>query len=798
MKKKLKGKKLREAISLDDIQNRISQAIRERYGENTWVRRVFPDGYAIYEVDDKLFKVSFAIDEDLNVTLGEDAMEVMLDEQYIPIRESFRLVEAKNDEGTEWEVVLIKAGRSGNNFTYPIEVLEDAIPLFEGVRAFAVSDAVHLDDKEKIKKDTHNIVGWFSEVRRVSNELRAKFNIVESADWLIKTMRSAWKKGKKDIVGFSIDALGKAAMKQLDGSLTYMVETIEYVLSVDVVVDPAAGGRILKLVASNSNMPGHSGTFLGEELEMLEKLLKLLEAKRPDLYAKINKDSITEDEVMKLLESAVPKEDVLGELKKLKEAASSKKPDPEGGQKKTKDPDAVDTMLKESQKKLDDAVATIQKQTKLTECATTLKESVGGSGLPRISQDRITKRFKSKVFETPELDDIIKDEKEFLSKLSESGKVRGFGDTIEVGEEQKEKHEHALDGFFAGQNVEKIQRFRTLREAYGNIMGNPGVDASVIFKESYPMALAESPVIRRMAEALTTSSWAQILGDSIARRMLAEYRIPGLDSWRKIVSDVVPVSDFRTQRRMRMGGYGTLAAVGQGDNYENVTSPTDEEATYVVSKRGGIESLTLEMVANDDVGSIRRIPRALARAAAQTLYRFVFDFIKDNAAIYDAVALFHANHGNLGSAALSHGEFFNRRVAMRDQAAYNNSTEVLGLIAQLLLIPAELEDLAFQLSKSEKKIGGNTNERNLFQAAFEYLVIDYWTDANDWAMVANPLDVPTIEIGFFEGREEPELFVQDMQNVGSMFDADKITYKIRHVYGGDVMDHRGFQKNVVA
>ncbi len=135
---------------------------------------------------------------------------------------------------------------------------------------------------------------------------------------------------------------------------------------------------------------------------------------------------------------------------------------------------------------------------------------------------------------------------------------------------------------------------------------------------------------------------------------------------------------------------------------------------------------------------------------------------------------------------------------MRDQAAYNNSTEVLGLIAQLLLIPAELEDLAFQLSKSEKKIGGNTNERNLFQAAFEYLVIDYWTDANDWAMVANPLDVPTIEIGFFEGKEEPELFVQDMQNVGSMFDADKITYKIRHIYSGAVMDFRGFQKNVVA
>ena len=80
----------------------------------------------------------------------------------------------------------------------------------------------------------------------------------------------------------------------------------------------------------------------------------------------------------------------------------------------------------------------------------------------------------------------------------------------------------------------------------------------------------------------------------------------------------------------------------------------------------------------------------------------------------------------------------------------------------------------------------------------EVIVVPYWTDANDWAAVADPRRIPTIEVGFFGGQENPELFVQDMPNVGSLFSNDQITYKIRHIYSGAVMDFRGFYKAVVA
>jgi hypothetical protein len=69
----------------------------------------------------------------------------------------------------------------------------------------------------------------------------------------------------------------------------------------------------------------------------------------------------------------------------------------------------------------------------------------------------------------------------------------------------------------------------------------------------------------------------------------------------------------------------------------------------------------------------------------------------------------------------------------------------------------------------------------------EVIIPAYWTDANDWCTLADPMKLPVLEIGFLDGREEPELFVQDMPNVGSLFSNDLITYKIRHIYSGNVL-----------
>lgn len=105
-----------------------------------------------------------------------------------------------------------------------------------------------------------------------------------------------------------------------------------------------------------------------------------------------------------------------------------------------------------------------------------------------------------------------------------------------------------------------------------------------------------------------------------------------------------------------------------------------------------------------------------------------------------------------------------------------------GMTPRTLLVPLDLEETGYNLFVRDTNLDPDFVQ-NVKPAV---VVVPYWGDANDWCTVADPAKLPAIEVGFLNGREEPELFVQDMPNAGSLFSNDKITYKIRHIYGGAV------------
>ena len=97
-------------------------------------------------------------------------------------------------------------------------------------------------------------------------------------------------------------------------------------------------------------------------------------------------------------------------------------------------------------------------------------------------------------------------------------------------------------------------------------------------------------------------------------------------------------------------------------------------------------------------------------------------------------------------------------------------------------MPCELEETAYNLFQRDTNL-----DADFVQAIKpEVITVAYWSDANDWCTVCDPARLPAVEVGFLHGKEEPELFVQDMPTAGSLFSNDVITYKIRHIYGGTV------------
>ena len=88
---------------------------------------------------------------------------------------------------------------------------------------------------------------------------------------------------------------------------------------------------------------------------------------------------------------------------------------------------------------------------------------------------------------------------------------------------------------------------------------------------------------------------------------------------------------------------------------------------------------------------------------------------------------------------------------------------------------------------------GNSFDARLEAARRRVIVVDLWTDANDWAAVADPRLYPTIGMAFRYG-EAPEIFSVASPTSGLMFSNDVMPVKVRWFYAVGPMDHRGVYK----
>lgn len=669
------------ALSFAEIRDLICQALEAQGGDACCpcIVDIYPD-QVIYSLDDHYYQCTYSIANG-QVVLGEKS-EVEKRVEYIPLKAACTMLAAvEGENGHRWKVKVIEFGPDKAGAIYWDKAkLMAAMPLFEGAKVFALDEAQHMSKSHIFGKSVKNIVGALSNPTADDTAIYAQLVILPSASWLHDNLIGCRNMGISDVYGLSVDISAKVGKRNVGGKSMQVPELVTGV-TVDVVYEPAAGGKFIQLAAAMQTDQKRGTTMDDEKLKKME----------------------------------------------------------------------------------------------VTACRIEMQAELADSKLPAAAQEKLKKQFAGKVFETDELKAAIKLEKEYLDKLTGGGQVLGAG-SVRITTDAHDKNVSMLDDFFSGKQ-------HSFKAAYIQITGDDRVTGDV-------------RAAGNLRAAIQSTTFDQILGDAITRRMLIEYNASGLDSWKKIVS-IVPVLDFRTQRRPRLGGYGDLPTVAQSGAYAALTTPADEEATYSPGKKGGTETITLEAIKNDDVALLKRVPTKLARAASRTLYKFVFDLIGSNPAIYDAVALFHATHANIGTTALAKASLSAGRLAMIKQTEAG-SGEQLGIPPRIIVVPADLEDTAYELTV-QPNLGNFTPTQAdaVRRQTWEVIAVKHWTDVNNWYLVADPADIPTIEVGFLDGKEEPELFVQDMPNVGSMFSNDQLTYKIRHIYGGAVMDYRGLYGAIV-
>ena len=734
-----------EAKSSDyhDVMTLVTAELRKLLATNSrdsWVDiTAFYADKVVVRKDGRYWAYPYAVSE-LNQVTFENAIEVVKEykpSDVVKLTEAWydetKFIEASNVKPSKFLVTLIEVGKSLNGVDYPAHVLREAAPLFNGAKCMVKSDDDHI---KGTAQHFNNLIGQFSNAQFVEGvgagkkgALQADLTVLESSGYATK-LREAVDNNMQDLFGLSIDVDGTASGKK--GSRT--AKKFLKVNSVDLIMVPGAGGRIVSFKEAHNQ-----GNVMNEQLM---RLIEALKKSNPQLAASVTAED-DETAIVQLTE------------------ALAKHGAPDAGQGTGLTLADVNKVIADSQRLVEakqSAVALINKSTLPDAAKTRLVESVQSS--EDVSTDKVQKLIDSEI--------------SYLSKFTESGKVN-----MPEGAQYSDNPSgvELLTALFDPANKDVV----SLKEAYIDLTG-----------DKHCTGRLNDCSRTRMVEALDSDSLPNVLADVINRRVVEVYgSLEKYQLWRKVFR-IGTATDFKDQNVTEWGGYGDLQDVLESGDYQELAKPTDSNAKYRVSKKGGIATITMEMIKNDDRNIITQIPNKLARAAARTLSKFAWDFYLNIRNAPDGKALFHADHNNLFSAALSQEELMVHWRAIMNQQELDTG-EMLEIEPAFLLCSLGNVDAAFDLfQRLQNNDKGFAQQLNL-----EILRVPGATDPNDWGLMTDPSELANFEMGFLDGMENPEIFTQDMQNVGTVFTNDQTTMKIRHIYGGQCTDYRGATKALV-
>jgi len=254
-----------------------------------------------------------------------------------------------------------------------------------------------------------------------------------------------------------------------------------------------------------------------------------------------------------------------------------------------------------------------------------------------------------------------------------------------------------------------------------------------------------------------------------------------------------------------VGEVTVLPSVAEGAAYTEL-AVKDSAETGAWGKYGGYVGLTLEMFERDETHKLRQYPRKLASAALRRISTLVGAIFTANSGtgpvMSDTYNVFEsAHHTNLGTAALSAAAWEAAGKAIYNQpmaVGSGGTAPKLALDARYLVVPRDLRLAGMNILYPSFAHESNIFSENMQRGQMgDVITCPEFTDANDWAALADPRLAPGIILGERFGVL-PEIIIADGETNGALFTNDEIRMKVRHWVSVFVADHRPLYKANVA
>lgn len=293
-----------------------------------------------------------------------------------------------------------------------------------------------------------------------------------------------------------------------------------------------------------------------------------------------------------------------------------------------------------------------------------------------------------------------------------------------------------------------------------------------------------------------TSDFPVLLENTMHKTLQQAYALAA-DTWTRFCARGT-VSDFRAHNRYRVGSLGNLDAKNELGEFKSKAIPDGEKASITAATKGNIINLSREAIINDDLAAFVGLAAMLGRAAKRTVEADVYATLALNSGLgptlADGYSLFHANHGNITTAAaLSAAAIDLDRVAMGGQRDVN-SNDYLDLRPQVLLVPLGLGGTAKSINMAEydPDTANKLQKPNTVRGLFGDIVDTPRLSGTRRYLFASVTEAPVIEVAFLDGNDTPYLELEQG------FTVDGSRWKVRLDFGIAGVDYRGAVTNAGA
>jgi HK97 family phage prohead protease len=286
---------------------------------------------------------------------------------------------------------------------------------------------------------------------------------------------------------------------------------------------------------------------------------------------------------------------------------------------------------------------------------------------------------------------------------------------------------------------------------------------------------------------LSTSDFSNLLANVASKRLRDAYSTAP-QPWR-MLGRQSNSPDFKSKSVVALSGMPTFEKVVEGGEFKYGKFSDSGEA-YALATYGRIVPITRQALINDDLGAFDRIPRIIGRAAAEQENALVWAIFTANAALSDTIALFDADHKNLGSAGdVSETTLAEAEKLMLEQLDASGQP-FSGLIPKYLIVTPKRKVAATKLLSAVQATA--TSGVNTFANRLELIVeprLKPAAGAEPWFVVGDPNVLDTFEYAYLDGQEG----VYTEQRVG--FEVDGLEIKGRIDFAAKAIDYRNMVKN---